>query len=277
MASTPSPHFPVAAITNPGRIRRQNEDRLKVTPYRLPRKQTPAILAVLADGIGGHPAGEVAAEMAVESITRRVTRSLDSDHARTLTKAIQSASREIYKHGLRHPGQLGLGTTIACALVVERQLYTANVGDSRIYLLRGNRLLQLSEDHTWVREMLDRRLITAEQAVNHPNSHVIRRFLGSPLPPEVDLRMRLSLTESDYVSLTNQGMVLEGGDQLLLCSDGLTDLAGDAEIKSILEKNPLSQALNHMVALALERGGTDNISIILLAVPPGRQQAIQTD
>ncbi len=215
MAPSPSPHLAVAAVTNPGKVRMQNEDRLKVTPFRTGLKQIPAILAVMADGIGGHPAGEVAAEMAVDSISRLVPRNLGTDRAKTLANAIRAASNEILNHGLKKPGLLGMGTTVACALVVGRQFFTASVGDSRIYLVRGKRILQLSEDHTWVREMLDRRLITPEQAVGHPNSHVIRRFLGSTIPPEVDLRMRLSLTESDYVSLNNQGTELQPGDKLL--------------------------------------------------------------
>jgi protein phosphatase len=267
MDSPHSPHLPVAAITNPGRVRKQNEDRLKITPFRTGLKQTPALLAVIADGIGGHPAGEVAAQMAVDSITRRVSRRLGADRAKTLVNSIRSASREILNHGLNHPGQLGMGTTIACALIVGRQLFTASVGDSRIYLIRERRILQLSEDHTWVREMLDRRLISPEQAVGHPNSHVIRRFVGSANPPEVDLRMRLSLTESDYVSFQNQGTKLLPGDKLLLCTDGLTDLVADAEIKSAVVGVPITQSLDVLVELANGRGGLDNISIILLEIP----------
>ena len=268
MISTPTPHYPVCAISNPGRVRKRNEDRLKVTSYRLSALDpTPAILAVLADGIGGHPAGDIAAEMAVNSITRRIARSLGADRLKSLVKAATAASREIYSHGLKNPTRLGLGTTIACALVVAGRLYTASVGDSRIYLLRGKRILQLSEDHTWLREMIDRRLITPEQAVNHPNQHVIRRYLGSPNPPEVDLRMRLSMTESDYVSLQNQGMNLAPGDFLLLCSDGLTDLVKDAEILTTLHKNEMDRGVDKLVELALDRGGVDNISMILIKVP----------
>ena len=265
---SPSPHLPVAAITNPGRIRQKNEDRLKVTPFRVSRLKPPsAILAVLADGVGGHPAGDIAAQMAVDSVSRRVQRSLGSDPAKALAKAITAASREIYSYGLKHPACLGLGTTIACSLVIGRQLYTANAGDTRIYLVRGRRILQLSEDHTWVREMLDRRLITPEDAAHHPNAHVIRRFLGSPQPPEVDLRLRLSTTESDYVSLQNQGTELLPGDQLILCTDGLTDLVKDSEIREIVEQHGNPLALDILVGLANDRGGVDNISIILLSIP----------
>lgn len=268
MISTSAPHYPVCTISNPGRVRKRNEDRLKVTSYRLSALDpTPAILAILADGIGGHPAGDIAAEMAINSITRRVSRSLGADRPKTLVKAITAASREIYSHGLKTPSQLELGTTVACTLVVGGRLYTASVGDSRIYLLRGKRILQLSEDHTWLREMLDRRLITPEQAANHPNQHVIRRYLGSPNPPEVDLRMRLSMTESDYVSIHNQGTSLAPGDKLLLCSDGLTDLVRDSEIYSTLHKNEMDRGVDELVELALDRGGIDNISLILIKVP----------
>lgn len=268
MDFTSSPHYPIASITNPGRVRKKNEDRLKVTSFRASRfSPIPAILAVLADGIGGHPAGDLAAQMAVDSITRRVKRGVGRDGAHTLVKAIRAASGEIYAHGMKNPNQLGLGTTIACALVVGSQLYTANVGDTRIYLIRENRILQLSEDHTWVREMLNRRLITPEQALHHPNAHVIRRFLGSSIPPEVDLRMRLSLTESDYESIKNQGSSLLPGDKLLLCTDGLTDFVKDIEIRSIVEHEELNPALDALVELANARGGVDNISIVLLSVP----------
>jgi serine/threonine protein phosphatase PrpC len=268
MISTSAPHYPVCTISNPGRVRKKNEDRLKVTSYRLSTlDQTPAILAIMADGIGGHLAGDIAAEMAINSITSRIGRSLGADRPKTLVKAITTASREIYSHGLKNPARLGLGTTIACTLMVGERLYTASVGDSRIYLLRGKRILQLSEDHTWLREMLDRHLITLEQAANHPNRHVIRRYLGSPNPPEVDLRMRLSMTESDYVSLQNQGTSLAPGDSLLLCTDGLTDLVNDSEIYSTLRKNEMDRGLDELVELALDRGGIDNISIILIQVP----------
>jgi PPM family protein phosphatase len=262
-----APHLPVVAITDPGRLRRKNEDRLKVTPFRVSLlNPTPALLAILADGIGGHPAGEIAAQMAVDIITRRVRRRLGVNRAGALARAIAVASREIHSQGQKNPGCTGMGTTVACVLIVGNQLYTASVGDSRIYLLRGRRFLQLSEDHTWVHEMLDRHLITSDQAASHPNRHIIRRYLGSPVPPEVDLRMRLSMTESDFVSLQNQGTSLLPGDKLLLCSDGLTDLVKDAEIKAAIIKNEMDKSVDSLVELANSRGGFDNISIILIGV-----------
>jgi protein phosphatase len=155
---------------------------------------------------------------------------------------------------------------VACAWVHGNQLYTATVGDSRIYLARGGSIRQLSVDHTWVQEALEMGVLHPDQVNGHPNAHVIRRYLGSPEPPEVDLRMRLARNEADSQAVANQGVQLRPGDRLLLCSDGLTDLVSDAEILAILQRTPLSHATEALTALANQRGGHDNITIITAQV-----------
>ena len=256
-------HLPVIASTHPGMSGKNNEDRFAVTAFQVSESDpTPVLLAVLCDGIGGHRAGEIAAEIAVNVITQRVADSDGSSPVDILFNAIQEASEVIYKSAQVDE----MGATVACAWVHGNQLYTATVGDSRIYLVRGGSIRQLSVDHTWVQEALEMGVLHPNQVNGHPNAHVIRRYLGSPEPPEVDLRMRLARNEADSQAVANQGVQLRPGDRLLLCSDGLTDLVSDSEILAILQRTPLSHAPEALTALANQRGGHDNITIITVQV-----------
>ncbi|HEX9013999.1 MAG TPA: protein phosphatase 2C domain-containing protein [Anaerolineaceae bacterium] len=267
-------HLPVVARTHPGMTGKNNEDRYAVTAYRLrtPRA-TPALLAVLSDGIGGHRAGEVAAEMAVNTISQQVSRSSGGDPTRILQQAVQEASQAIYRHALGDQTRKGMGATCAVAWIIGSRLYAATVGDSRLYLMRGSAIRQLSTDHTWVQEAVERGYLQPDQAKGHPNAHVIRRYLGSPTPPKVDIRMRLSSRESDTEAEANQGLVLQTGDRLLLCSDGLTDLVSNEEILSVFQTRPVNAAVDALIELANLRGGHDNITLIAIDVPTVRAPA----
>lgn len=261
-------HLPVVAHSDPGTSGKNNEDRFSVSAYRLSRKNaTPSLLAVLADGIGGHRAGEVAAEMAVDIIRQRVADSDARDPVGTLENAVIDASRKIYAQAQEEPAYLGMGATCACAWIVGSRLYAATVGDSRIYLLRDGAIHQLSTDHTWVQEALESGILRPDEIRNHPNAHVIRRYLGSPVPPQVDFRLRFNGWEDDEEAESNQGMLLLKNDRLLLCSDGLTDLVMDDEICLTLENQPLDTAVHSLIDLANERGGHDNITLIALEMP----------
>jgi len=134
--------------------------------------------------------------------------------------------------------------------------------------LRGRGIWQISRAHTWVQEALEKGIINRNALKNHPNLHVIRRYLGSPEPPEPDLRLFLRPEESDSQAKQNQGLNLEPGDVVLLCSDGLTDLVADEEIRDSLQKRTLQNAALSLITLANARGGHDNITIVLLGVPP---------
>jgi len=269
------PHAPlhVAAATHPGTEGRQNEDRYAVSAYRLgPANPTASVFAIVSDGIGGHRAGEVAAEMAVEAISHLVAQSDGSHPLDVLDRAIQSASASIVATAKDNTQHLGMGTTCACAWVIGARLFTASVGDSRIYLLRGGTLLQLTVDHTWVQEAMEKGILKAEQARNHPNQHVIRRYLGSNKAPQVDNRIRLAKDESDTQSRSHQGLQLRPDDVLLLCTDGLTDVVADAEILACVRgrgasSEALQAAARDLIDLAVQRQGPDNITIVLLAVP----------
>jgi len=259
----------VAAVTHPGAKNKPNEDRFAVSAYHLSSADpTPVLLAVIADGVGGHRAGEVAAEMAVETISRLVAESDGSQPALLLSQAMAQASLHIFEQSHRDPAQVGMGTTCICVWIIGDRLYAASAGDSRLYLLRRGAIQRLTTDHTWVQEALDNGVLSPVEARSHPNVHVIHRYLGSKQPLRPDLRLRLSAGESDAQAEANQGLRLLPGDRLLLSSDGLTDLVEDGEILAHL--NPTDEhatALQKLVDLANQRGGHDNITILSLEMP----------
>ncbi len=277
MIRVPRAHLHVVARTHAGMTGKQNEDRFAVTAYRLnARDSIPALLAVVADGIGGHRAGEIAAEIAVNTISHVMALSDGSQPLETLQQAIQIASQEIARQA-RDEERLGMGTTCACALILADRLYTASVGDSRIYLLRHHCLQRLTTDHTWVQEAIEKGILDATSARQHPNYHVIRRYLGSAHPPQVDMRLRLKRDDSDTQARLNQGARLLPADVLLLCTDGLTDEVEEEEIERLLDAavgkenipSRLESVADRLIELACQRGGRDNITLVLLAVPVG--------
>lgn len=271
MIRTDRAHMHVAALSHPGLTGKQNEDRFGVSSYVLAEDDpTPALLAVVADGIGGHRAGEVAAEIAVNAISEQVAASDARHPLRVLGNAVQAASNAIRAAASDQDDREGMGATCACVWVVGDRLFTASVGDSRVYLIRGGGIHQLTTDHTWVQEALERGILTPDQVRDHPNIHVIRRYLGSEKPPEADFRLRRRPGESDAQAESNQGLVLRGEDVLLLCSDGLSDLVYSDEILwAIRSAKNLQAAAQALIDLANERGGHDNITVVLLSMPVG--------
>jgi len=261
-------HLLFAATSDPGMSGKNNEDRYAVSAFHTNTGiSLPSVFAAVADGIGGHRAGEIAAELAVEIISKTV-RAGNADHPiQTLEQAVISASREIYSQSEMDFSRKGMGATCACCWVIGDQLYTVCVGDTRIYLIRGGTIRQLSTDHTWIQEAIDHGALSPEQAQGHPNAHVIRRYLGSRQPVVPDFRLRLRPKEGDSQARANQGMRLLPGDQLILCSDGLTDLVVDSEILSSFNTLGQQQAIDQLVNLANQRGGHDNITIVSLQMP----------
>ena len=262
-------HLNVDAQTHPGMTGKNNEDRYAVASFVLDKRdRTPVLFAVLADGIGGHRAGEVAAELAVNHMMQVVAKS-DGRHIRdTIEDAVLEASDAIAAHAGSNENLRGMGATCATAWIVGDKLHTAYVGDSRIYLIRGGRIQQLTVDHTWVQEAMEKGILTPEAARQHPNVHVIRRYLGSPTPPDADFRLKLFNDEGDQHAENNQGLQLQRSDIVLLCSDGLTDLVWNDEILELIRSKPnLKEASRALIELANSRGGHDNITVVLIAVP----------
>ena len=262
-------HLLVAADSHPGMSGKNNEDRYAVSAFRLSQENpAPILFAVLSDGIGGHQAGEVAAELAVNTISHAIANSDGSHPLPTLREAIIEASQLILEHSNAQDQNKGMGATCVCCWIIQNQLYLAYAGDSRAYLIRGNTIQQISHDHTWIQEALAAGILTPEQVRGHPNSHVIRRYLGSKQPVEPDTRLRLRATETDGQSLANQGTYLQPNDQIVLCSDGLTDLVPDAEIlATFMQHKEQKAAIAALIDLANQRGGHDNITIVSIKVP----------
>ena len=266
------PHLLIAAATHPGMKGKANEDRYSVAAYRfITEDHTPSVLALLADGIGGHRAGEVAAQLAVENINRYVAESQLNQPAQVLKQALTYTNQVILNHSKEDPMLAGMGTTCVCAWVIGDQLYATSVGDSRLYLQRGAKLVRLTTDHTWIQEALAQGTLKPDQVKGHPNAHIIRRFLGSANAVNPDMRLRLSPVDSDAQAEANQGLRLLPRDRLLLCSDGLTDLVQDGEILDVLRTMQLDLSPGRLIDLANQRGGHDNITVVAMEVPPPAQ------
>lgn len=268
MLRTDRAHLYVAAQTHPGLTGKNNEDNFAVSAHIVSSTNPlPSVFAIVSDGIGGHKAGEVASEMAVNLISAAVEKREAGHPLAVFEQTFYQTSEAIYRQAEMNVTRKGMGATVACTWVIGQQLYIAYAGDSRIYLVRDHQALQLSHDHTWVQDALDKGILDRSGLQNHPNLHVIRRYLGSDEPPEPDLRLFLHSDENDKQAKANQGLLLLPGDVVLLCTDGLTDLVKDHEIQSILQGRTLQTAAQALVDLACERGGHDNITIVMLGVP----------
>jgi serine/threonine protein phosphatase PrpC len=217
-------------------------------------------LIMLADGMGGHNAGEIASELAVTAIRDALldvltpemldTKLIKSDEA--LREAVIYANEEIHEQANRRIECAGMGTTVVITLFHEDKVTYAHVGDSRIYRLRHGEIKQLTQDHSLVQEMIDNGYLSQEEAMVSSSRNLITRALGIAPDVEVDVRTEL----------------LDGDDVYLLCSDGLSDLLNEQDMARIVysQRDSLGAAAQHLVDLANERGGTDNISVILVAM-----------
>src|SRR4051812_33929403 len=218
-----------------GRQRQGNEDNFFVR----------APLFVVADGMGGAQAGEVASEMAVKSFEPGLG---DGSPAQSLVRVIEDANRRIHDRSRSDEQRAGMGTTVTAAYVAESEVVVAHVGDSRAYLLRGGDLIRLTKDHSLVGELVARGKLTEEQAEAHPQRSVITRALG----PEPNVQVDVDVFPA------------RAGDVFLLCSDGLTSMVGEAKLKPIFDTDgSLSDVGRALIAAANEAGGRDNITVIL--------------
>jgi protein phosphatase len=266
----PTPHsiLELGQGTHPGETGKNNEDSYAITSYYAIGGEI-VTLAIIADGVGGNTAGEVASALAVKTATEFVGRSFTEDYAQILANGIREAAQAVHHESTTKAEYKGMGTTLVVAMTVGHKLYTSYIGDSRLYVYnaRANRLFQASVDHTFVQEAIEMGLITAQEAKTHPHRHVIRRHIGADPSVQPDLRLRLSEKESKEKSEHNQGLPLQPGDMVLLCSDGLSDLVEADEIKKSLTTRTPQAAVNDLIWLARRRGGHDNITVLVLKVP----------
>lgn len=229
--------------TDIGCLRDHNEDSLIVSPP----------LFAVADGMGGHAAGEVASEIAVNVLAERAPDHPDSE---ALGRAVEEANRAIIHAAHEGRGREGMGTTCTAALLEGERLIIAQVGDSRAYLLHQGKLQQLTRDHSLMADMIEAGQLTPEEARTHPNRSVITRALGS------DVHTRPDLYEID----------VETGDRLLLCSDGLSGMVRDDDIESTLARvRDPQRCASQLVNEAIAAGGHDNITVIVVDVAGYRE------
>ncbi len=269
MIPSKHPQLNSASITDPGSKGRLNEDSFEVTAFTLNEDDdTPVLLAIIADGIGGHKAGEIASKIAVATIISSVAESDGTDPLWILKSALLEANHSITSEAANDDSRKGMGSTVACALVIDSALYIATLGDSRLYLVRDNVIQQFNIDHTWVQEALEVGVINSEEARSHPRRHLIRSYLGSSDPIHPDLRLYMDSEENQEQAKANQGLPLVPGDQILICTDGLTDLVTDEEVLEILVgEESKDEQLQKLVDLANLRGGHDNITAVVLQAP----------
>ncbi len=235
----------MAAYSDAGRVRSGNEDAVLANPA--------LGFAVLADGMGGHNAGEVASGMAIAYIGNELGRAADTACAgEQLREVVGQANAAIHQTARSQPRYAGMGTTLVVLRFCDDRLAVAHVGDSRLYRLRDDQLIQLTRDHSLLQEQIDGGLIDAEQARHSTNRNVVTRALGA--------EPRVSVEVAEHA--------VRVGDVYLACSDGLSDMLADAEIAACLHQlgDRPADCARELVRLANEHGGRDNVSVILVRI-----------
>jgi protein phosphatase len=247
-------HLRHACKSDVGIKRGHNEDSFLVNPA--------LGLYVVADGMGGHAGGETASRVAVTTIEQEVTAQharrpaafapggvfQDSPLAEVAREALEAACAAVFHAARANPGLEGMGTTATALLVQHGRAVAAHVGDSRFYLVRGDHIQQITEDHSLVNEQVRAGILTPEQARNSRYKNIITRSIGFEEDVLVDV----------------VGVELAPGDQLLLCSDGLSNLVEDYEMREICRTVPLEEVPQRLIDLANARGGDDNITVVVL-------------
>ena len=241
-------HIKVGARTDVGMVRSGNEDNF------FAEADAKRGVFVVADGMGGHAAGEVASEMAVQIVARSLLplQSVNSDGAAsTVAQALKDANRAIYERMLAEVDKQGMGTTLSVLVMSDDGYLIGQIGDSRIYLLRDGALVQITKDHSYVQEQVDAGLLTPEQARYHPYSNVITRCVGASDDVEADV----------YSGATRPG------DVFLVASDGLTGMVDDRRLQQLLlARSGPGRIVDALIAEANNRGGLDNITAIVVQV-----------
>ncbi len=233
------------AITDIGRKRKLNQDFIYLSDT--PIGNLPNVF-IVADGMGGHNAGDYASRYAVETVVEEIGSSFEKSPVKILGRAIEKANAMIRKRAREEAAYNGMGTTIVVATCIGRYLEVANVGDSRLYVV-GDRIEQITEDHSLVEEMVRMGGIDKASARNHPDKNIITRAIGA----------------RDYIEADFFDLELQTGDIVLLCSDGLTNMVDDETIRQILTSDKsLEDRVEELVRTANQNGGKDNISAIVI-------------
>jgi PPM family protein phosphatase len=250
---TPKPGIEAASLTDIGRQRSNNEDSyLYWEPDSDEEFRRKGRLAIIADGMGGYEGGQEASRLAVETVHLVYDHAGDGNPQDTLLEAFQSAHQSIQRYALEHPEFYGMGTTCTALSIVDRQLHFAHVGDSRLYHIRGEAISQLTRDDSFVGRLVESGVVRSEDAESHPQRHILTAALGSgrEVAPHVP----------------DRPFPLDEGDTLILCTDGLWGLVGDRELAHVAQAAAPADACLKLVGMALDRGGPDNITVLVLRV-----------
>lgn len=245
-------HIRAIVRSDRGCVRQNNEDR---AAFLFVGGSKTDFLGVLADGMGGHEQGEVASAMVVDILCPGGGNAVSGKPLKWLEGMLQAANREIYS--LSRQQEVVMGTTCTVLLINDGRFYCAHVGDSRMYLADRKGIRQLTEDHTWIREMVRSGKITKEEAVNHPDRNLLLKALGTT--PEI---------APDLFGLSGR---VKPGSRFLLCSDGLYEVVKEPEMLEILTGESLKQAAEALIVLAKERGGHDNITVLIIEITERRE------
>lgn len=233
------------SLTDTGIRRKVNQDY--IFTCEKPIGNLPNLFLV-ADGMGGHKAGDYASKHTVETICEMVERSLEKDPRIILTQAIDAANEHIRNKSLEDENLNGMGTTIVAATCLDNCVQVANVGDSRLYVV-GESIRQITQDHSYVEELVRKGSLDKETARNHPDKNIITRAIGA----------------GDVVDIDFFSVVINPGETILMCTDGLSNMLEDEEIRMIMEgQRDLVEKVEALIREANNRGGKDNISVVLI-------------
>lgn len=244
------PSIVVGVATDIGRVRSENQDTYGIFPS-VGETHPKGRLFVVADGMGGHRGGKNASEIAVKTIGETYFSMTNGFAGENLVEALEAANDAIRHAALKAPGLAGMGTTCVALAMDGDRAFVAHIGDSRVYRITDGKITQLTEDHTLVAEMVRRGLLTAEEASDHPERSVLYRALGTGPQVEIDLQPEITLL---------------AGDRFVLGCDGLSNMVEDEEICDTVMRCHPQDACDDLVRLANERGGYDNVTVIVVQV-----------
>jgi serine/threonine protein phosphatase PrpC len=250
---TAKPGLIAASLTDLGRQRSNNEDsHLYWEPDSDEDFRRKGRLAVIADGMGGYEGGQEASRLAVETVRHVYENAFANGPQNTLLAGLALAHQSIQRYATEHPQFYGMGTTCTAVAIVDRQLHFAHVGDSRLYHIRAQSISRLTRDHSYVGKLVESGIVRSEDAESHPQRHILTAALG---------------TGRDVTPhAPDHPFLLEEGDTLVLCTDGLWGLVGDQELARVAPSTTPAEACSQLVTMALQRGGPDNITVLVLRV-----------
>lgn len=238
-----------SAKTDKGCVRETNEDYYNI----ISGNPGIPVAFIIADGMGGHNSGEIASQTAVDYISKAMLESSEifsrnCDASEEIKKLMLSANDAVYKKSMETSSNFGMGTTLILAVMLGKTLYIGHVGDSRLYLIRNGIMTCITADHSYIEELIRNGSLTREEGAKHPKKNIITRALGCMEELEVDT----------YVCQ------LEADDCIVMCTDGLTNMLDEEEIKRITLDNTASRASDELISKALENGGEDNVTVIVI-------------